>query len=62
MEWRQLGGSELKVPVLTLGSGTSMEFTPTRERFARRDAASEVPLVYPYWHQRQCAERNPSPV
>jgi hypothetical protein len=26
------------------------------------NAASEVTPAYPYWHQRQFAERNPSPV
>jgi aryl-alcohol dehydrogenase-like predicted oxidoreductase len=34
----------------------------TKEQIARLDAASEVPLVYPYWHQRQFEERNPRPV
>lgn len=34
----------------------------TTEQVARLDAASEVPLTYPYWHQRGFAERNPSPV
>ena len=32
------------------------------EQVARLDAASDTPLVYPYWHQRGFAERNPSPV
>jgi aryl-alcohol dehydrogenase-like predicted oxidoreductase len=32
------------------------------EQTARLDAASEVPLAYPYWHQRQFEERNPKPV
>jgi aryl-alcohol dehydrogenase-like predicted oxidoreductase len=31
----------------------------TAEQIARLDAASEVPLAYPYWHQRQFEERNP---
>jgi aryl-alcohol dehydrogenase-like predicted oxidoreductase len=31
----------------------------TPEQIARLDAASEVPLAYPYWHQRQFEERNP---
>jgi aryl-alcohol dehydrogenase-like predicted oxidoreductase len=26
------------------------------------DAASELPKIYPYWHQAQFEERNPSPV
>jgi aryl-alcohol dehydrogenase-like predicted oxidoreductase len=34
----------------------------TKEQIAKLDAASEVPLVYPYWHQRQFEERNPKPV
>ena len=32
------------------------------EQVAKLDAASEVTPVYPYWHQRQFAERNPPPV
>ena len=34
----------------------------TAEQIARLDAASEVPLAYPYWHQRQFEERNPRAV
>ena len=34
----------------------------TQEQIAKLDAASEVPLAYPYWHQRQFEERNPRPV
>ena len=34
----------------------------TKEQVAKLDKASEVPLVYPYWHQRGFAERNPPPV
>ena len=35
----------------------------TREQIARLDAASTVPLPYPYWHQRGTfSERNPPPV
>ena len=34
----------------------------TTEQMARLDAASEVPVGYPYWHQRQFQERNPKPV
>jgi aryl-alcohol dehydrogenase-like predicted oxidoreductase len=34
----------------------------TKEQIAKLDAASEVPLTYPYWHQRQFQERNPRPV
>ncbi len=34
----------------------------TAEQIAKLDAASEVPVGYPYWHQRQFEERNPKPV
>jgi aryl-alcohol dehydrogenase-like predicted oxidoreductase len=34
----------------------------TMEQVAKLDAASEVPLAYPYWHQRGFAERNPPAV
>jgi aryl-alcohol dehydrogenase-like predicted oxidoreductase len=35
----------------------------TKEQIAKLDAASERPLVYPYWHQRVAfSERNPPPV
>jgi aryl-alcohol dehydrogenase-like predicted oxidoreductase len=34
----------------------------TAEQIARLDAASKVPLAYPYWHQTQFADRNPFPV
>lgn len=36
-------------------------WTLTGEQVARLDAASDVPLPYPYWHQRGFAERNPRP-
>ncbi len=32
------------------------------EQVARLDAASDLTPIYPYWHQRQFAERNPPPV
>jgi len=32
------------------------------DQVARLDAASTVPAPYPYWHQRQFADRNPPPV
>jgi aryl-alcohol dehydrogenase-like predicted oxidoreductase len=32
------------------------------EQVAKLDAASDVTPIYPYWHQRQFAERNPPPV
>ena len=34
----------------------------TEAQVARLDAASDTVPVYPYWHQRQFAERNPLPV
>jgi aryl-alcohol dehydrogenase-like predicted oxidoreductase len=34
----------------------------TRNQIAKLDAASAVTPAYPYWHQRQFAERNPPPV
>lgn len=34
----------------------------TKEQVAKLDAASAVPLTYPYWHQRGFAERNPPPI
>ncbi|WP_114240710.1 aldo/keto reductase [Dyella sp. C9] len=34
----------------------------TKEQVAKLDKASELPPVYPYWHQRGFAERNPPPV
>jgi aryl-alcohol dehydrogenase-like predicted oxidoreductase len=34
----------------------------TPDQVARLDAASDVPLAYPYWHQRGFTERNPPPV
>jgi aryl-alcohol dehydrogenase-like predicted oxidoreductase len=34
----------------------------TPDQVAKLDAASEVPLSYPYWHQRQFGERNSKPV
>jgi aryl-alcohol dehydrogenase-like predicted oxidoreductase len=36
---------------------TGWSLTP--EQIASLDAASELPVAYPYWHQRQFAERNP---
>ena len=34
----------------------------TPEQVAKLDKASEQPKAYPYWHQSQFGERNPSPV
>ncbi len=38
------------------------EWNLTAEQVAKLDAASRVPRAYPYWHQAQFGERNPSPV
>ena len=38
------------------------EFTLTPEQVAKLDAASELPLPYPYWHQYSFRDRNPRPV
>ncbi len=40
----------------------STDSTLTKEQVARLDKASDRPLAYPYWHQRQFVERNPAPV
>ena len=32
------------------------------EQMSRLDAASAIPPIYPYWHQRNFKERNPLPV
>lgn len=34
----------------------------TPEQVAKLDAVSDTPPIYPYWHQRGFAERNPPPV
>ena len=34
----------------------------TPEQIAKLDKASDRTPVYPYWHQRQFVERNPTPV
>jgi aryl-alcohol dehydrogenase-like predicted oxidoreductase len=38
------------------------EWNLTAEQVATLDKASAVQSVYPYWHQEQFADRNPSPV
>ena len=40
----------------------TVNFKLTAEQIAKLDKASEVPLAYPYWHQRQFEDRNPRPV
>ncbi|MGA8428763.1 MAG: aldo/keto reductase [Candidatus Sulfotelmatobacter sp.] len=37
-------------------------WTLSPEQIAKLDAASDVTPTYPYWHQRQFAERNPLPI
>ena len=39
----------------------SVGWNLTAEQVARLDAASAVTPIYPYWHQRGFAERNPFP-
>jgi aryl-alcohol dehydrogenase-like predicted oxidoreductase len=34
----------------------------TPAQVAKLDAASNVTLAYPYWHQRQFVDRNPAPI
>jgi aryl-alcohol dehydrogenase-like predicted oxidoreductase len=34
----------------------------TPAQVAKLDAASDVTLTYPYWHQRQFVDRNPAPI
>jgi aryl-alcohol dehydrogenase-like predicted oxidoreductase len=33
----------------------------TSDQVAKLDAASAVPMTYPYWHQKNFSERNPFP-
>jgi len=40
----------------------TVDWNLTAEQVARLDKASEIPTIYPYWHQRPFAERNPLPV
>ncbi len=37
------------------------EFVLTEQQVAALDEASELPVAYPYWHQRQGPDRNPLP-
>jgi len=117
MEYRQLGGSGLKVPVLSFGTATfgggteffkawgetdvaeevgktipqvalnwliqrsvanviigarneeqlrqnleAVGWNLTREQVAKLDKVTDSTPIYPYWHQRQFASRNPLPV
>src|SRR6195952_288538 len=54
-----MGARDEKQLKANLGA-VGWELTP--EQIAKLDAASEVPVGYPYWHQRQFEERNPKPV
>jgi aryl-alcohol dehydrogenase-like predicted oxidoreductase len=38
------------------------DFKLTDEQVTRLDGASARPEIYPYWHQRNYPERNPTPV
>ena len=40
----------------------AVDWALTPEQVAKLDAASALPKAYPYWHQAQFGERNPSPV
>ena len=40
----------------------SVRWQLSAKQIAKLDAASKVPLAYPYWHQIQFADRNPFPV
>jgi aryl-alcohol dehydrogenase-like predicted oxidoreductase len=40
----------------------SIGWNLSKDQVAKLDAASELIPIYPYWHQRQFAERNPPPV
>ena len=40
----------------------SIGWNLTREQVAKLDSASDKAPPYPYWHQRDFAERNPSPL
>jgi aryl-alcohol dehydrogenase-like predicted oxidoreductase len=40
----------------------SVGWNLTKDQIAKLDAASATQPVYPYWHQRQFANRNPIPV
>jgi aryl-alcohol dehydrogenase-like predicted oxidoreductase len=40
----------------------SCDWNLSQDQIARLDAASKSSPIYPYWHQRQFADRNPLPV
>lgn len=37
----------------------AVDWNLTSEQITKLDKASEIPTIYPYWHQRPFAERNP---
>lgn len=37
----------------------AVDWNLTAEQVVKLDRASEIPTIYPYWHQRPFAERNP---
>ncbi|HEY0915946.1 MAG TPA: aldo/keto reductase [Solimonas sp.] len=39
----------------------ALEWKLTAEQVAKLEAASQVEAIYPYWHQKDSAERNPKP-
>jgi aryl-alcohol dehydrogenase-like predicted oxidoreductase len=40
----------------------AVDWNLTAEQVEKLDKASEIPTIYPYWHQRPFVERNPVPV
>lgn len=40
----------------------AVDWNLTSEQIERLDRVSEIPTIYPYWHQRSFTERNPTPV
>jgi len=40
----------------------AVDWSLSAEQVARLDKVSEIPTIYPYWHQRGFGERNPTPV
>ena len=57
----ELRGDALWLSAAAMHSATGWKLAP--EQISKLDAASAVPLTYPYWHQRGTfLERNPSAV
>jgi hypothetical protein len=68
MRYRQLGGSGLRVSVLTMGTmtfggtgglasvgSTGLEDARRQKELSRLERVSRPPLLYPYWHQAKTA-------